>query len=580
MQIPEAFIEELIARVDIVELINSYVPLRKAGTNYVACCPFHAEKTPSFNVSPKLQRFHCFGCGLSGNAIHFVRQFQHVEFVDSVKILAEHTGLTIPQSAAVESKFAKYRDLYQINQLATRYFQEEFAEKKYQDMHQYVQQRHLNPEVIKRFIVGYAPQSWDGLFNYLRQQQVPEAEMLSLGLLSRNDQGRVYDKFRHRLMFPIRDKRGQVVGFGGRALDDTLPKYLNSPQTPIFHKSEVLYGIYELLQAGQKQNSIIVVEGYLDVISLAQMGISNAVATLGTALTPAHVKRLYRDAQHLIFCFDGDLAGRNAAWKGLTAALPHLSEGQRASFLFLPEGHDPDSLVRAEGADAFKTRLQNAIDASQYLFNHLKADVDLATIEGRSQLIKRVTPLIESVPSPVVQDMLFEQLALHTRTSSHTMKANNQQTVQLNPNVARGSLKPRSPVQIALMLILKHPEYALLPLDLVALTQSNQKGVPLLIAIIEFLQRETGLSCEDIVDAWAENADGPVLAKLAKMTLMIPEEVHQMEFLATIDHIIGRNPEQEVNRLFKKLANEGLTALEQQQLQQLLRNRSGEPLSN
>jgi DNA primase len=580
MQIPEAFIEELIARIDIVELINHYVPLRKAGTNYVACCPFHTEKTPSFNVSQRLQRFHCFGCGASGDAIHFVRQFQHVEFVDSVKILADHAGLAIPQSAAVQSKFAKYRDLYQINQLACTYFQQELANARNGEAQQYVRTRGLTRGIVKRYVVGFAPQTWDGLLNHLRNQQIADAEMTTLGLLSRNEQGKIYDRFRNRLMFPIRDKRGQVLGFGGRALDDSLPKYLNSPQTPVFHKSEVLYGIYEMMQAGGKQNTIIVVEGYLDVVSLAQMGITNAVATLGTALTPAHVKKLYRDAEHLIFCFDGDLAGRNAAWKGLTAALPHLSEGQRASFLFLPDGHDPDSMVRAEGADAFRARLQTALDASQYLFSHLKADVDLDTIEGRSQLIKRVTPLIESVPSPVVQDMLYEQLALYTRTSSQTMKAHQQSPQPGKSTTTSTKLKPRTPVQVAIMLLLKHPDYALLPLDLTALTHSTQKGVPLLITLIEFLQRETGLSGEDVVESWAETKEGPILAKLAKMVLMIPEDVHQMEFLAAIDHIIGLNPEQEVNHLFKKLSSVGLTPEEQQHLQQLLRNRRQDPLSN
>ncbi len=407
--IPKNFIQDLLNRLDIVDVIERYVPLKKAGANFVACCPFHNEKSPSFTVSQSKQFYHCFGCGAHGTAIGFVMEHGGLGFVDAVEELARGAGVTVPHEAAapgqVQHKVAP--DLYEVMQSATRYYRDQL--KQSPRAIDYLKQRGLSGEIAARFGIGYAPDGWQNLQGLMPDYQ--DSSLLETGLVIENDEGKRYDRFRDRIMFPIVNARGQVIGFGGRVLDVGEPKYLNSPETALFEKGHELYGLFQAQKAIRASRQVLVVEGYMDVVALAQHGVEYAVATLGTATTPYHVQKLLRLTDKVVFCFDGDAAGQRAAWRALENALPQLVDGKHVAFLFLPPEHDPDSFVREQGTAAFEQLLQDALPLSSYLLRELSAQVDLRTQEGRTALLQRAQPLLTVIAAPATALLLRKEVA-------------------------------------------------------------------------------------------------------------------------------------------------------------------------
>ena len=405
--IPKSFIQDLLNRLDIVDVIERYVPLKKAGANYVACCPFHTEKSPSFTVSQTKQFYHCFGCGAHGTAIGFVMEHTGMGFVEAVEDLAKSIGVTVPQEASNVPQHKVAPDLYDLMQSATRYYREQL--KQTPRAIDYLKRRGLSGEVAARFGIGYAPDDWQNLKAAVPNYQ--DASLVETGMVIAGEEGKRYDRFRDRIMFPIVNVRGNVIGFGGRVLDKGEPKYLNSPETPLFEKGYELYGLFQAQKAIRAHQRVIVVEGYMDVVALAQNGVEYAVATLGTATTPFHVQKLLRLCDQVVFCFDGDRAGQKAAWRALENALPQLQDGKRLGFLFLPEEHDPDTYIREYGRDAFEHELDNSLPLSGYLLRELTAQVDLRTQEGKSALLKSAQPLLTAITAPTTALLLRKEVA-------------------------------------------------------------------------------------------------------------------------------------------------------------------------
>jgi len=405
--IPKSFIQDLLNRLDIVDVIERYVPLKKAGANFVACCPFHSEKSPSFTVSQSKQFYHCFGCGAHGTAIGFVMEHAGMGFVEAVEDLARSVGVTVPQEASNVPQHKVAPDLYDLMQTATRYYREQL--KKTPRAIDYLKGRGLSGEVAARFGIGYAPDAWQNLSSAVPNYQ--DASLVETGLVIEGESDKRYDRFRDRIMFPIVNIRGQVIGFGGRVLDKGEPKYLNSPETPLFEKGHELYGLYQAQKSIRAQQRVVVVEGYMDVVALAQHGVEYAVATLGTATTPFHVQKLLRLCEQVVFCFDGDKAGQKAAWRALENALPQLADGKRIGFLFLPEEHDPDTYIREFGTEAFEEALENSLPLSGYLLRELTSQVDLYTPEGRSSLLQKAQPLLGAITAPTMALILRKEVA-------------------------------------------------------------------------------------------------------------------------------------------------------------------------
>jgi len=406
--IPESFKQDLLNRVDIVDVINSRVPLKKSGANWVACCPFHSEKTPSFTVSPTKQFYHCFGCGAHGNAIGFLMEYAGLGYVDAVRELAESVGMKLPAyERPARANKAESPDLAAYMERAARYYREQL--KQAPRAIEYLKGRGLTGQIAARYGIGYAPAGWQNLASVFDDYE--SRALVECGLVVAGDNGKRYDRFRDRIMFPILDQRGAVIGFGGRVIDQGEPKYMNSPETPLFEKGRELYGLTQARLAIRKNGRVVVVEGYMDVVALAQHGVENAVATLGTATTPTHVQKLFRLTDEIVFCFDGDAAGRRAAWHALEVSLETLSDRKAVKFLFLPPEHDPDTYVRTYGAEAFLKAAAQAQPLSVFLLAQLKAQGDLRTLEGRSRLIAEAKPLLKRVAAPALQLQLIKALA-------------------------------------------------------------------------------------------------------------------------------------------------------------------------
>ncbi|MGD8965861.1 MAG: DNA primase, partial [Gammaproteobacteria bacterium] len=407
-RIPQHFIDDLMSRTDIIEVVGSRVPLKKAGREFKACCPFHDEKTPSFTVSPTKQFYHCFGCGAHGTALGFLMDHDHLGFVDAVEELARQAGVEVPREAGSAAKRPD-DDLYAVMEKTARFFSGEL--KKNKEAIDYLKSRGVDGETAARFGIGFAPSRWDGLIEHFGSTEKSLKQLADCGLIIEREQGGWYDRFRGRVMFPIRDARGRVIAFGGRIIGDGEPKYLNSPETRLFHKGRELYGLFEARQALRDISRLMVVEGYMDVVGLSQAGIHWAVATLGTATTGDHLHRLFRLTDTVVFCFDGDRAGRQAAWRALENALPSLVEGRQVQFLFLPEGEDPDSLVRAEGPEKFRSRVDEAVPLSDYLLENLESRVDMSSVDGRARMAELARPLLSRIPPGIYHDLLVTRLA-------------------------------------------------------------------------------------------------------------------------------------------------------------------------
>ncbi|MFJ2549973.1 DNA primase [Pseudomonas sp. NPDC087612] len=414
--IPQSFIDDLLNRTDIVDVVSSRVQLKKAGKNLTACCPFHKEKTPSFSVSPDKQFYYCFGCGAGGNALGFIMDHDNLDFPQAVEELAKAAGMEIPREESGRGHKPRQpvdSPLYPLLEAAAEFYRQALrSHPTRKSAVDYLKGRGLSGEIARDFGLGFAPPGWDNLFKHLSSDTLQQKAMIDAGLLIENaESGKRYDRFRDRVMFPIRDSRGRVIAFGGRVLGDDKPKYLNSPETPVFHKGQELYGLYEARKFNRNLDEIIVVEGYMDVIALAQQGLRNAVATLGTATSEEHLKRLFRVVPSVLFCFDGDQAGRNAAWRALEATLSSLQDGRKARFLFLPEGEDPDTLVRAEGTDAFRARInQHAQPLADYFFQQLTEEADPRSLEGKAHMATLAAPLIEKVPGANLRALMRNRL--------------------------------------------------------------------------------------------------------------------------------------------------------------------------
>ncbi|MEJ2060485.1 MAG: DNA primase [Gammaproteobacteria bacterium] len=589
-RIPQSFIDDLLARVDIVEVIDARVPLKKSGHEYKACCPFHNEKTPSFYVSPGKQFYHCFGCGAHGTAIGFLMEYEHMDFVEAVESLAQSLGLEVPREGPAGPAAARAEpadDLYALNERAAAFFRDQL--KQSPQAIGYLKSRGLTGQTAAAFGLGYAPNQWDAL---LRHLDVPESLLEKAGLVSRNDRGQVYDKFRHRIMFPIRDRRGRVIGFGGRILGETSegpgsggPKYLNSPETPVFHKGRSLYGLFEARKASTRLERLMIVEGYMDVIALAQQGIPYAVATLGTATTREHVEQLFRVVPELVYCFDGDRAGRQAAWRALENTLPALQDGREVRFLFLPEGEDPDTLVRKEGKDGFEDRLDTQTQSlSDYLFQELEERSPSTSLEGRARLAKTAGELIRELPEGLLHAQILNRLADLTGLDRRALgqylpKGGAAAPPPESPEESRPRARGRglqvTPVRVAIACLLSDPELAAPPMDLDYLRNLEIPGVDLLHDLLETLRSSPHLTTAALLERWRDTPQGPHLAKLAGWSPEGMAEVGaEVLFRDALQQLARQADIQRTEVLLAKSRRpEGLTSEEKSELQRLFKRR-------
>lgn len=455
--IPQTFIDDLLDRVDIVDVVNSRVALKKTGKSHKACCPFHEEKSPSFTVAQDKQFYYCFGCGAGGNALGFIMEFDRIDFLPAVELLAKNAGMEIPREAVVNPKAKQHRDdLYSVVTEADKFYRQKLRTEEAKQAVSYLKARGLTGKIAAQFGIGFAPQGWDNLLKAVGTKEEKIKLLADSGMLVvKPEEKKQYDRFRHRIMFPIRDQRGRTLGFGGRVLDDSTPKYLNSPETPIFHKGRELYGLYEARQALKEIPYLLMVEGYMDVIALAQFGIHNAVATLGTALTENHLQKLFRYTSEIVFCFDGDTAGRRAASRSLDIALPEMRDGVTAKFLFLPDGEDPDTMVRNLGSEKFQTQIQNATPLSEFLFEELSNGINIETGEGKAKLSKLSAPKINRIPAGVFKQLMLEELSRKTSIAVDDLKTyvethggpTNQPPQTSQPNQTAPSYEQSSDVQ-------------------------------------------------------------------------------------------------------------------------------------
>lgn len=579
-KIPQHFIDDLLNRVDIVELIDGRVPLKKAGREYQACCPFHDEKTPSFTVSPTKQFYHCFGCGAHGTAIGFLMEYDHMEFVESIEELAKSVGVEVPrevsENRARQDKSAP--DLYDLMKRATNFYSQQLrVNPESNPAVAYLKGRGLSGEVVRDFGIGYAPPGWDNLFKAMGAQN-PQL-LITAGLLVEKEGGKRYDRFRERIMFPIRDRRGRVIGFGGRVLGDDKPKYLNSPETPIFHKGHELYGLYEARQATRELPRLLVVEGYMDVVALAQYGIRYAVASLGTAVTPEHLEQLFRASDEVVFCFDGDRAGREAAWRGLEIALPHMRDGRRLRFMFMPDGEDPDTLVRQIGKETFEQQLESAPSLDEFLIERFKQQGDFKRMDGQARLVEQSRPLLAKLPEGVYRHMLLERLAPLTNIAperlAQLLGLGEAASVsrQRRPAVSRPGSSKQQPSQLrhAITLLLQHPELAAVAGDPQRFASLQQPGVALLIELVELLQATPHLSIAAVLEHWRGRDEERHLFTLLQHELLLIAEQDDLEneFVGALHALEKSLRDQRLKELQQKPFSE-LSADERREYQDLL----------
>ncbi len=524
--IPQQFIDDLLSRVDIVDVINRRVTLQKKGKEYQACCPFHGEKTPSFTVSPSKQFYHCFGCGAHGTAVGFLMEYDRLSFPEAIEELATDQGIEVPRELTFNNKGPDHKPIYDLLQKVSEFYELQLREHPTkQHAIDYLKQRGLSGEIAKDFALGYAPPGWDNVLKRFGGDEKKLQVLRDAGLISEKENDKRYDRMRERIIFPIRDGRGRVIGFGGRVLGDDKPKYLNSPETPVFHKGQELYGLYETRQTHKQPDQILVVEGYMDVVALAQFDIRNAVATLGTATTPDHLKKLYRTANEVVFCFDGDRAGRDAAWKALKTALPLMSDGRQARFLFLPNGEDPDSLVRKIGTDAFREELQHAQPLSEFLFAKLESQVDTNSIDGLARMGELAKPLLSELPQGTFRVMMEKALEQRLGVSVDIGKAKPPENTPIKRQakpVAASSAPGMSPVSKAVAIVLQHPNAALAELP-ANWRNLPEKGIEVLANLIDRVKSNPDTHSAALVEA-ADESLRSYLAKLAIANIAVMDD--------------------------------------------------------
>lgn len=570
-RIPREFIDDLLVRVDLVDLIDSHVPLKKTGSNFVARCPFHDEKTPSFSVNQKKQFFHCFGCGASGNAIGFLMDYNHLDFVEAVEDLAGFVGVDVPREQITGEVSRNQDDLtgvYDVMRRVAEFFVEQLKSggDSADRAVQYLKARGVSGKVAKQYMLGFAPSSWDALASRDEQK-----ELLVSGMLIKRDNGGFYDRFRNRIMFPIRDKRARIVGFGGRVLDDTLPKYLNSPETPIFSKSNEVYGLYELLERDSKPERILVVEGYFDVIALAQYGVQYAVATLGTATSKAHLELMFRFTTEVVLCFDGDKAGRQAAWRAMESVFPCLRDGRQVRIMLIPESNDPDSLIRAEGLEAFVRRIDAAQALSEYFFGRFKEDLELGSLEGRAQLVRQSSKYLESIPSGVFRDMMFAQLK---KLSDYSKLDVSKNEAKLKPvdSVHKGFDRNRlSATGVLMALLLQNPGLAgIVEQKKITWAEMVFPGAKLFKEIMSLILERQPANASVLFEMFRGREEEKTVKALVFRDLLIPEEGLAAEFSDALERVLLQDRQCRIERLIAKEKNIGLSREERETLKIML----------
>lgn len=522
--IPDSFIDDLLARVDIVEVVERRVPLKKSGHEWAACCPFHNEKTPSFTVSPQKQFYHCFGCGVHGSAITFLMEYEHLEFPDAVEELAQGLGLEVPREGGAAPRRSQQGHYALMDEVAA-YYRKALAEDA--TARDYCRQRGLDEQTRQRFGIGWAPQS--GLIRALGHTPERLDMLEQTGMVARGDTG-PYERFRRRLMIPIRDRRGRVIAFGGRLLEGEGAKYLNSPETALFHKGRELFGLWEVKQANTRIDRIVVVEGYMDAIALHQAGLPIAVATLGTSTTSDHAERLFRTAGDIVFAFDGDRAGREAAWRALENILPQLADGRQAWFLFLPEGEDPDSMVRREGRDAFAQRLDDAMPLSEYFFSELERDIDTSSMDGRARLVSKAQPLLQRLPQGSFRQLMLQELERRSGATIHLGNAGSAPRPGPRPVQRRASL-----VRNMITLLLNQPGLAVeLPSDS-ELQHLKLPGIDLLAELREHARRREDMTTAMLLQHFENHPQRDALHRLVTSDRLVPGEALRTEFLDGVE---------------------------------------------
>ncbi|MBF0786065.1 DNA primase [Muribacter muris] len=575
--IPRSFIDDLVARTDIVEVINSRVKLKKAGRDYQACCPFHHEKTPSFTVSQSKQFFHCFGCGAHGNVIGFLMDYDKLEFPEAIEELAALHNLEVPRENVInrdgkpQASLQTRRNLYELMAEISAFYQQTLRQAPASQA--YLADRGLSPEIIERFEIGFAPNAMDGVLKAFGKNPQEIQKLLDTGMLSKNDRGKVYDRFRNRVMFPIRDKRGRVIAFGGRVTGDEKPKYLNSPESVTYHKGNELYGLYQALQHNESPEYLFVVEGYMDVVALAQYGIDNAVASLGTATTGEQIQQMFRCTEQIICCYDGDRAGREAAWRALENALPYLHDGRQLKFIFLPDGEDPDSFVRAQGKQGFEAYLQNAQPLSDFLFDTLLAQVDLSTKEGKSKLASLAVPLLKRIPGEMLRvylrnilgqklgildpsqlEAILPNRAVENRTPRHNM-----------PKIER------TPMRLLIALLLQNPQLVEnVPQDISFLHSLEEKGFALFLTLVTACQQNVGISMGGLLEYLREHEHYRHLETLASWDHLVAAENIEDTFIETLDFFYKKLVDRRIEVLQAQDRTAGLSLEEKQELMTLL----------
>lgn len=579
-RIPQQFIDDLVNRADIVDVVDSRVALKKRGKEYIACCPFHSEKSPSFTVSQNKQFYHCFGCGAHGTALSFVMEYERLDFVDAIEALAAEYHMEVPREQGnFEHQQEDKTPIYDVLEKAATSYATEL--KTSQRAIDYLKQRGLSGEVAKIFQMGYVPDSWDFILAQHATNDENKAACLKAGLSIEKNPQKHYDRFRDRIMFPIRDRRGRVIGFGGRILDKGEPKYLNSPETPVFHKGEELYGLYEARQAVKDLRRIIIVEGYMDVVALAQHGIPYAVATLGTATSHEQISKLFRIVPELIFCYDGDAAGKKAAWRALENSLAVLRDGVQARFLFLPDGEDPDTLIRQEGQQTFEQRLDHATPLSDFMLNHLAEPLDLTSPDGKARLSEQAKPLIGKIAEGVFKDLLLAQLSemigLSSAALQQHMPQSPQQPIQTYTRQAtQAQITPKHkiktpPIRLAIALLLQFPEiakYCEIPEPL----QSSQiPGVPLLLQVHNTILQTNAASTSVLLERWRNTADETILNKLVQLEIPDSDETTRLAgFNDSLKNLLKKHREGRLEELIDKVANTPLSEAEKAEMSELL----------
>ncbi|OOF61323.1 DNA primase [Rodentibacter sp. Ppn85] len=576
--IPRPFIDDLLTKSNIIDVINSRIKLKKAGRDYQACCPFHHEKTPSFTVSEKKQFYHCFGCGAHGNAISFLMDYDKLEFVEAIEELAAMAGLEVPyekrSNSANQRPQASYqtkRNLYELMQDIAKFYQEQLPLNI--PAQSYLQQRGLSAEVIERFQIGFVPNAMDSVLRKFAVNREEQQKLLDLGMLSSNDRGNIYDKFRNRIMFPIRDKRGRTVAFGGRVLGDEKPKYLNSPETITYHKGSELYGLYEALQMSDEPQKLLVVEGYMDVVALAQFGVNYAVASLGTSTTSEQIQLLFRTTEQVICCYDGDRAGRDAAWRALENALPYLEDGRQIKFIFLPDGEDPDTYIRQYGKAKFEEYIESAQSLTEFLFAHLNPQVDFSTKEGRSKLAALAIPLIRQIPGEALRlslrNTLAQKLGIFNESQLESLIPKQVENHKVTRTDSRPKMK-QTPMRVLISLLLQntHLVNRITESGLVALRA--EAGYDLLEKLTALCRTREGITVGQILEYFRNTEYSRPLEILATWEHLLDDTEIINAFSQNYRRLNIQAIERNIEMLIAKERAEGLTEQEREMLVTLL----------